>query len=176
MGLLARDIVVFAKGDSFVLGSGAETTDPAKVRFLDDFKANLARPSSFEGPFPLVVLPEFGREVPGATGEIRYQGSYSGGFVVHVNLGGLLPDHKYILTLNGNPERQGNDMLVDSVPNNAMEKYYDFLTVTTGANGQYDATFDIRLPAGPYDVRFYVKDSADFKIVLYRNFFKFKVD
>jgi len=125
---------------------------------------------------PLVVLPEFGREVPGGDGRDPVSRLLFRRFVVHVNLGGLLPDHKYILTLNGNPERQGNDMLVDPVPNNAMEKYYDFLTVTTGANGQYDATFDIRLPAGPYDVRFYVKDSADFKIVLYRNFFKFKVD
>ena len=47
---------------------------------------------------------------------------------------------------------------------------------TTGANGQYDATIGIRLPAGPYEVRFYVKDTADFKIILYRDFFKFQVD
>jgi hypothetical protein len=175
-GLFARDIVVFAKGDSFVLGSGAETTDPAKVQFLAAFKADLARPPSFEGPFPLAVLPEFGREVPGATGEIRYHGSYPGGFVIRVNLDGLLPNHRYIFTLNGNPERPGNDQLMDRVPQNSKEKYYDFLTVTTGANGQYDATIGIRLPAGPYEVRFYVKDTADFKIILYRDFFKFQVD
>ena len=175
-GLFARDMVVFAKGDSIVLGSGTETNDPAKASFLAAFKADLAHPSAFAGPFQLGDLPEFGRKVPGATGEIQYHGSFLGGFVVRVNLGGLLPNHKYILTLNGNPERPGNDNLMERVSHNTKEKYYDFLTVTTDADGRYDATFGIRLPAGPYEVRFYLKDTTDFKIILYRDFFKFTVD
>jgi len=33
----------------------------------------------------------------------------------------------------------------------------------------------VALPPGPYDVRFYVKDTSDFKIVLYHDFFPFGV-
>jgi hypothetical protein len=53
---------------------------------------------------------------------------------------------------------------------------YDFQTITTDATGRYNATYGLVLTAGPYDVRFYVKDTADFKIVLYRDFFKFTVE
>jgi hypothetical protein len=42
--------------------------------------------------------------------------------------------------------------------------------------GEYMATFAIALPKGPYDVRFYVKDTDDFKIVLYHDFFRFAVE
>jgi hypothetical protein len=173
--LFARDIVVFSKGDSFVLGSGTETADPAKAPFLTAFKADLAQPAAFDGPFQLTDLPQYGRKVPGASGEIQYHGSFPGGFVVRVKLGGLLPGHRYILTLNGNPQRAGNDQLMEKVSPTTTEKYYDFLTVTTDANGQYEATFAVRLPAGPYDVRFYVKDTTDFKIILYHDFFKFTI-
>jgi len=62
------------------------------------------------------------------------------------------------------------------VPHNPKERYYDFHTVTTDANGRYHAAFGIALPTGPYDVRFYVKDTKDFKIILYRDFFKFTVE
>lgn len=174
--LFAGDIVVFAKGDSLALGTGPDPADPAKATFLAAFKADLAHPAAFEGPFQLVELPDFGRKVPDATGEIQYHASFPGGFVVRARLEGLLPNHRYILTLNGNPERQGNDKLTEHVPQNTREKYYDFLTITTGADGRYEARFGIRLPPGPYDLRFYVKDTTDFKIVLYHDFFKFTVE
>ncbi len=93
-----------------------------------------------------------------------------------MTLEGLTPNHKYILTLNGNPARAGNDKLMETVDHNKKQKYYDFRTITTDANGRYHATFGIRLPAGPYDVRFYVKDTTDFKIILYHDFFKFTVE
>ena len=32
------------------------------------------------------------------------------------------------------------------------------------------------LPAGEYEVRFFVKDRTDYKIVLYHDFFKFTVE
>jgi hypothetical protein len=95
---------------------------------------------------------------------------------VRVALEGLLPDHPYILTLNGNPKLAGNANLIDSVPGGGPERYFDFQTVTTDARGSYLATFAIALPAGPYDVRFYVKDTSDFKIVLYHDFFPFGVE
>ncbi len=95
--------------------------------------------------------------------------------MVRTQLEGLTPSHRYILTLNGNPARAGNDKLMETVSHNQKEKYYDFQTVTTDAHGRYRATFGIVLPPGPYDVRFYVKDTADFKIILYHDFFKFAV-
>lgn len=178
-GLFAQEIIVFAKGNSLTLGSTnitAEIKDPAQASLLAAFQADLARPAAWAGPDQLADLPKFGRKVPGAAGEIRYHNSFPGGFVVAVTLAGLAPDHKYILTLNGNPERAGNDRLLETVAHNPKEKYYDFLTVTTDASGNYHATFAVRLPAGMYDVRFYVKDTTDFKIILYHDFFKFTVE
>jgi hypothetical protein len=178
-GLFAREIVVFAKGDSLVLDSTnamPEVKDPAKASFLAAFQSDLDHPSTFAGPYKLSDLPEYGRKVPDAAGEIRYHGLFQGGLVVVVTLTGLTPNHQYILTLNGNPQRAGNDKLMETVDHNKKEKYYDFLTVTTDANGSYHATFGIRLPAGRYDVRFYVKDTTDFKIILYHDFFKFAVE
>jgi hypothetical protein len=177
-GLFAQEIVVFAKGDSLVLGSTnatAEMKDSAKASFLSAFKADFAHPTAFKGPYKLSDLPEYGRKVPGAAGEIQYHASFSGGLVVGVTLAGLIPDHKYIFTLNGNPQRAGNDKLMETVDHNKKEKYYDFQTITTDADGRYHATYGIILPVSRYDVRFYVKDTTDFKIVLYRDFFKFKV-
>jgi hypothetical protein len=55
------------------------------------------------------------------------------------------------------------------------QRYYDFLIVRTDSRGGYDARLGVYLKPGAYDVRCYVKDTADFKIVLYRDFFKFMV-
>jgi hypothetical protein len=178
-GLFAQQIAVFAKGDFSLLDSGAPASgpkDPAKAAFLAAYQADLARPAAFATPFALSAPPEWGRTVPGAAGTIQYHESFHGGFVVRVALEGLLPGHKYILCLNGNPALAGNDLLVDPVTPGAKERYYDFLTATTDAAGRYAATFGIALPVSPYDVRFYVKDTADFKIVLYHDYFKFTVE
>ena len=178
-GLFAQQIAVFAKSEFSVLDSGAPAPgpkDPAKAAFLANYQADLARPAAFEMPLALSAPPEWGRTVPGAAGTIQFHGSFHGGFVVRVTLAGLVPGHKYILCLNGNPALAGNDNLVDPVTPKAKEKYYDFLTATTGENGRYQATFGISLPASPYSVRFYVKDTDDFKIVLFHDFFKFTVE
>jgi DNA-directed RNA polymerase subunit RPC12/RpoP len=172
-------MVVFAKGDSLVLGTGtveAEVKDPAQAAFLAAFKANLARPQAFEGAVGLKPLPGSGRTVPGATGEIHYLGSFPGGLVIGVTLAGLVPDHDYVLTLNGAVQHAGNDNLPDQWSRNSKQKHYDFSRITTDANGGYQATFGIRLPAGSYDVYFFVKDTSDWKIVLSHDFFKFTVE
>ena len=41
---------------------------------------------------------------------------------------------------------------------------------------RYDATFAVALPAGPYDVRLYIKDTADHTIFLYHDYFRFTVE
>ena len=171
--------VVFAKGDSIVLGAGTnevEVKDPARASFLAAFKADLARPLAFKGPAPLTPLSGNGRTVAGANGKIQYHGSFQGGLVIGVTLEGLVPNHEYLITLNGDVQHAGNNNLPDQLSRNARQKFYDFSKIVTDANGGYQATFGILLPAGPYDVYFFVKDTADWKIVLSHDFFQFTVE
>lgn len=177
--LSAHQIVVYAKGDYAVLDSGPTVPvpkEPRQVEFLAACRADLAHPAPFAPPFALIAPPDWGKTIPGAAGKIDFHDKFHGGFFVRVALEGLAPKHRYILTLNGNPKLAGNDRLVDPVPGLEAERYFDFLTVTTDAEGRYAATFGIALLPGPYDVRFYVKDTADFKIVLYHDYFKFVVE
>jgi hypothetical protein len=177
--LAAQEIVVFGRGDSVVLAPGMAVTnaaDPARASFLATFKADLEKPAPFTESAQLVDFPNRGRPVPGAGGEFRYHPSFHGGFVVVVSIEGLLPNHHYMLTLNGNPDRAGNTNLVQTVSNKPREKYYDFQIIKTDATGGYEGTFGIMLPEGPYDVRFFVKDRTDYQIVLYHDFFKFNVE
>lgn len=176
--LVADNIVVYAKGEFAVLNPGVTTSapkDPVKARFLATVQADLLHPTPFAPAVKLLAPPEWGKTVPGAGGTLEYHDKFSGGFFVRVSLEGLTPNHRYILTLNGNPKLAGNERLVDAVPGLETERYFDFLTITTDDKGRYAATFGIALSAGPYDVRFYVKDTTDFKIVLYRDYFKFTV-
>ena len=173
--------VIFAKGDSMVLESGtaaAEVKNPARAAFLAAFKADLASPSAFEGPGELSIFPEYGRVVPGSTGDIQWHKSFPGGLVIGVTLQGLVPGHKYILSLNGDPQRAGNGHLMDiyRVSRDSTRRYYDFSTITTDITGSYHATFGIMLPTDRYDVSFYVKETTDFSIVLYHDFFQFTVE
>ena len=177
--LLASQIVVFAKGETAAIDPNGPPpvapAEPAKARFLAAFRADLAQPAGYGPEVPLAAPPAWGRTVPGAGGSLQCHDSFHGGFVVRVALHGLLPSHRYILTLNGNPDLPGNDRLVDPVPGNPRERYFDFLTAMTDGTGSYVATFGLVLHPGPYGVRFYVKDTDDFKIVLYRDYFRFEV-
>jgi hypothetical protein len=179
--ILGLTSVIFGKGDSLVLNSGtaeAEVKDPAKAAFLTAFKADLAHPLAFEGPAELSIFPQYGRVVPGSTGDIQWHSSFPGGLVIGVTLQGLVPSHKYILSINGEPQRAGNSNLVDIYrvsPNNIV-RYYDFSTITTDVTGSYHAIFGVMLPKSQYDVSFYVKETTDFSIVLYHDFFKFTVE
>ncbi len=177
--LFAHDIIVFGKNDFLLLDSekpGATPVDATKATFLAAVKTDLAHPAPFAAPFKLSAPPEWGKTIAGAVGQIEFHGKFSGGFFVRVTLEGLAADHHYILTLNGNPKLAGNERLADPVPGLPAERYFDFLTATTDAHGHYEATFAIALLPGPYDVRFYVKDTTDFKIVLYHDYFKFAVE
>ena len=177
--LPAEQLIVFAKGDVLVLENGKAPSppkDPAKRAFVQAVTTDLDHPTAFAPAIALVSPPEWGRTVPGANGRIEFHPAFRGGFLVRVRIQGLAPDHRYILTLNGNPKLDGNDRLADAVPNLPAERYLDFCTVTTDAHGAYQSTFAIALLSGPYDVRFYVKDTADFKIVLYHDYFKFSVE
>ena len=152
-----------------------EVKDPAKAAFLAAFKADLTAPPSFTEPLPLTTHSGVGHEVPTATGDIRYHESFPGGLVIGVTLGGLVPNHEYVLTINGALNHDGNNNFPDQFPRNNPQKFFDFDRVTTDANGSYQATFGIRLPPGPYEVYFFVKDTADWNIVLARDLFQFRV-
>ena len=171
--------VVFAKTNSIELGAGmaeAEVKDPAQAAFLAAFKADLARPLAFAGPVELTIPSGNSRPIPGATGAIQYHSSFPGGLVIGVTLEGLAPNHVYLLTLNGDVQHAGNNNLPEQLNRTSKQKYYDFSRITTDANGRYQATYGIVLPAGAYDVYFFVKDTSDWKIVLSHNFFQFTVE
>ena len=123
----------------------------------------------------LVEFPVYGKQVPSATGRLKFSTVHQGCFPMIVSLEGLAPDHAYILTLNGNPERAGNQLLPTPVPGMEHEKYYDFKRILTDENGKFDGVFAIDLPPGAYDLRFYVKDTSDFRIVLFHDFFRFEI-
>jgi hypothetical protein len=158
-------------------GGDVAPLDPGRNAFFADYVADLGRQGPFEKAMDLVNPPTWGKTVSPVThGTIQFHPSFARGFVCHLALENLLPDHAYILTLNGNPAKAGNNLLSTPVPGNEQERYYDFLTITTDAHGRYGANLGIYLKPGEYDVRCYVKDTADFKIVLYRDFFEFIVN
>ena len=61
------------------------------------------------------------------------------------------------------------------MPGLPNERFYDFLRVVSNAKGDFDARLGVYLLPGDYHVRIYVKDTKDFKIVLYRDYFDFTV-
>jgi hypothetical protein len=175
--LSAAPIVVFGEKDFYVIAKGAEGPKEAdRATFFATYTADVDRHAPLESSLEMISPPEWGKTVSASTkGWIEFHASFPGGFACHLELENLLPEHDYILTLNGNPSKAGNNLLPSSVPGNPLEKYYDFLVVRTDARGHYDASLGIFLRPGGYDVRCYVKDTSDFKIVLYRDFFRFDV-
>ncbi len=178
-GLFAGQIAVFGEKDFYVIDSGSAGPGPKetdRAAFFEDYKADVGRGAPLEDALDLISPPEWGKTVSAATrGRIQFHPSFPGGFACRIALENLLPGHDYILTLNGNPAKAGNGLLLSAVPGNEQERYYDFLFVRTDSHGHYDANLGVFLKRGSYDVRCYVKDAADFKIVLYRDFFKFEV-
>ena len=154
--------------------------DASRAAFLSGVQADLAKPANFETHMTLIAAPApaWGKKVPGAAGTIKFHDTFKGGFIVQVSLEGLTPGHDtYRLCLNGNPKLSvGNELLVDAVPGMATERYYDFFTAVANDKGLYQATFGIALPPSAYELRFYVKDTADHTIFLYHDYFKFAVE
>jgi hypothetical protein len=168
--LAAEDAVVFSKGDSIVLGPAAGETlrDPAGAAFLAAARRDFQGGAPYDAVFPLINPPAWGRVVSAQTaGSLRIRRSFAGGFVFQVDMDHLQPGHPYVLCINGRPQHPGNELLPESVPGHEAEKYYDFYTLKTDATGSCHARIALVLRPGPYNVHFYVKDTSDFKIVLY---------
>jgi hypothetical protein len=178
--VFSQQIIVFKKGEKCYIGSKSKPCKPEgddELAFLNGFKSASFQDTSRIKKTNLITPPlEWGKKVSDATiGEIAYYNTFPKGFIIDLSLHHLLPDHAYLLTLNGNPKLAGNDLLPDTVPNYSIEKYYDFLSIKTNVNGEYHARIGIFLKPGDYHVRFYVKDTDGFKIVLYHDYFKFTV-
>jgi len=158
-------------------GSFCQPTDKGKTKFMRVFKKADFRNAAKVKEIPLTTPPlEWGKKVSDDTkGELEFYPNLPKGFVTNLTITHLKPNHTYILTLNGNPELDGNNLLPDPVPQLPEEKYYDFLTVQTNADGAYQAKLGVFLKKGDYHVRFYVKDKSDSKIILYHDYFRFKV-
>jgi hypothetical protein len=175
----ASDLAVFGETSVYPVDAKpavAGPTDAGRTAFFEAYKADTDARSPLEKTLNLVSPPEWGKTVgPATRGTLAFHPSFPGGFACRISLESLLPEHAYILTLNGNPAKAGNNLLGSSVPGNAEEKYYDFLIIRTDAHGHYDSGLGVFLKPGNYDVRCYVKDTSDFKIVLYRDFFEFVV-
>ncbi|GAB5409844.1 MAG: hypothetical protein BalsKO_22090 [Balneolaceae bacterium] len=117
---------------------------------------------------------EWGKEASEeARGKLTHSTSYDLGWVSVVQLNNLLPNHKYMLTLNGNPELDGNELLPKPVPGLEEERYWDIVEIETDTIGHFEKKIAVQLLPGEYHVRFYVKDQDDFKIVLYHDYFRF---
>ena len=125
---------------------------------------------------PLVNPPEWGKTISEAThGTIEYQDSHYAAFTGRLTLEGLEPNKQYRLTLNGKPGLDGNELLPTPVPGLPDELFYDFMDIETDEQGRFQAKLGVMLKSGDYHVRIYVKDTDDWKIVLYRDYFRFTV-
>ncbi|HWA85692.1 MAG TPA: hypothetical protein VG710_05685 [Opitutus sp.] len=174
---LAEPLAVFGVSDSRRVDTDPAPGDPAQAAFFRDYRGDRDGDAPLEAGLPLVNPPAWGKTVSSQSGGmVRFHRRFPRGFACHLELHDLAPNHAYLLTLNGNPQKAGNDLLPTPVPGNEREKYYDFLDIKTDASGRYVADLGIFLQRGRYDVRLYVKDAADFKIILYRDFFRFAVD
>ena len=168
--LAAEDYAVVARDDCRILGAGAQASpqDPAAAAFVAAAASFFAGTAPYDAEYPLINPPAWGRVVSAQTaGRLHVRSSFAHGFVFHLDLEHLLPRHAYVLCINGRPQHPGNELLPDSVPGHAEEKFYDFCRVTTDDRGGYHAGYALLLRPGPYNVHFYVKDTSDIKIVLY---------
>ncbi|ACB76377.1 hypothetical protein [Opitutus terrae] len=173
----AEPLSVFSRQDVRPIGHAAAPSESTHARFWSSYQRDRAQAKAYETELPIVDFPQYGKRISAKTGgAVRYHRRFTGGFICRVTLHDLLPNHAYVLTLNGNPQKAGNTLLPTPVPGNEAENYYDFLDFTSDADGGYDAELGVFLRPGDYDVRLYVKDTDDFKIVLYRDFFTFKVE
>jgi hypothetical protein len=168
--LAAENYAVVARDDCRILGAGSQAAPAgsADAAFLAAATRFFASTAPYDAEYPLINPPAWGRVVSAeTTGSLHVRSSFAHGFVFHLDLEHLLHRHTYVLCINGRPQHPGNELLPESVPGHAEEKYYDFCTVTTDDQGGYHAGYALLLRPGPYNVHFYVKDTTDHKIVLY---------
>ena len=145
--------------------------------FATKAKSALAEITGFEEIINLTTPPlDWGKmENESTNGKVEFQLNTEDGFLNRVSLNNLKPNHDYVLTLNGRPDLVGNDLLPETVRGNEKEKYLDLIRIKTNELGYYVGIHAVYLKKGNYHVRYYVKDTDDYKILLYHDYFKFSV-
>jgi hypothetical protein len=115
--------------------------------------------------------------IPDATGKVTFCKNDVSRFRLHVALGHLLPNHSYVLALNGWNGKPGNNKLMKQFETFGALGKYDFATVTTDAHGSFDTQVEIPdLCVGDYDVKLLVKDpQQSFHVILAGDHVKFEV-
>ena len=124
----------------------------------------------------LTLLPppsSWGRNIAGSSGEFFYNERSKGSLTGKIEIRNISPNHEYVLTLNGIPGRPGNEHLLEIV---GKERYYDFQRLITDSKGNATVNISLDLAPGKYEVKFFVKDPTDWKIVLYNNLLSFIVE
>jgi hypothetical protein len=152
-------------------------TEPRKLELVNNVRRKIANNITYQDSIylriPLITW-SWGKQVNNdCSGILLYYKSFSNGFFGNIIVTKLLPNHEYLLTLNGKPNHPGNDLLPDTT---AKEGYYDFLRIKTDVNGHSNTKFALFLKTGVYDVKFFIKDLDDYKIVFYHDFLLFTVN
>lgn len=110
----------------------------------------------------------WGKPIAKSSGYVIFYDHFKGRLAGRATLVGLVPTHTYVLTINGRPGRTGNEKLRKQY---GVEGYHDFLEVKTDAQGVVNnVPFQIDLAEGEYDLKFFVKDKDDWKVVLHDDF------
>jgi len=121
----------------------------------------------------LMVAPdEWGKNLPQAVGKIIFKDSSEGKFEGIIEAEGLGENVPYMLSLNGKPSHPSNARLPQK---KEEERYLDFETIKADPGGVLMGKFSASLEPGSYDVKIFLKDSRDWKIVMYNDDLKFNV-
>jgi Fe-S cluster biosynthesis and repair protein YggX len=116
---------------------------------------------------------QWGKPVPGALGKVTYNDNSKENFSAKIELQGLIPNHAYLLTLNGKKTHSSNSLLPEKTEQG--EGFFNIMTAITDSTGGANQPCDGNLPPGNYDVKFFVKDQDDWKIVLHNDNLNFTV-
>ncbi|MFA9393018.1 MAG: hypothetical protein ACERKD_24635 [Prolixibacteraceae bacterium] len=176
--LCAQPIIVLDKGKLYLKGTVPVLTDQyssEELNFIQNVIEAATKNTSTKSDKALITPPlDWGKmESDSTIGQLRHFMDFSNGFYADVKLQNLKPNHEYVLTLNGNPKLEGNELFPELVQGMDVERFYDILRITTDSAGNYSSTIAVQLKPGNYRARFYVKDTEDWKIVLYHDYFKF---
>ncbi len=108
---------------------------------------------------------------------LEYRRENIGVFEGRLTASGLLPNHKYVLTLNGWSNHPSNKLLPNScqIWEQTKEKYCDIDKVSTDDKGNMDVKFKEKLPKGIYKIKFLIKDTNDWIVVWSDDLVKFEV-
>jgi len=119
----------------------------------------------------------FGENIAGSSGKFLFNKKDRNALTGTIMIEKLLPNHDYMLCINGKPGKPGNTKLPQDNINNPEEHHWNFQHVRTDSNGNVTQKVYQTLDTSNYDVKFFVKDpNNDWKIVLYNNHLKFKVE